>query len=243
VSVVVRAADLLRVLAESARGLSLAELATGTGLPRSSVHRILQELEAQRFVLFAGRDGGYRLGPGLLKLALISRAQLVDAMRPVMVELAREVRENIDLAVLSGVDVVIIDQVASAHRLQAVTAVGGTFPAHSCSLGKALLAELTDDQVRAVLEGPLSVFTPHSLDTSAAVIAELPSVRRNGVAFDHEEHDLGISSVATVIHSPLGVAQAISIVAPTHRFSENAPRYVTALKQLRRRLEQTGDPF
>lgn len=239
-SVVVRAAAIMGVLADSNRGLSLAEIAQRTGLARSSVHRILKDLEEQHYVMPVSRQGGYRLGPGLLKLAASSHAQLVAEMRPVMVALAREVQENVDLAVLSGNDVVVVEQVKSSQRLQAVTEVGGTFAAHASSLGKVLLAQLPVAQVEQALQGPLTRFTVNTVTDRKALLAQLDQVRASGFGYDHEEHDIGISSVATLVHNSVGVTQALSVVAPSHRFGERSPAFIDALRLVRRARQRAA---
>lgn len=145
-SVVARVVAILGALTESRRSLSLADIAVQTGLPRSSVHRVLQELEEHHYVMAASHLGGYRLGPAALTLALTSQLQLISAMRPVITSLAAQVNENVDLAVLSGGQVIVVEQITSTQRLQAVTETGKSFPAHASSIGKVLLAQLPSDR-------------------------------------------------------------------------------------------------
>ena len=231
-SVVDRVVAILDALSESRRSLSLAEIALRTGLPRSSVHRVLQELERHQYVLIASHLGGYRLGPEALKLALTSHMQLIGAMRPVLRSLATQVNENIDMAVLSGSQVVVIEQITSKQRLQAVTEVGKPFPAHASSIGKVLLAQLPDAQIRAVLGPRMEAYTENTVTGIDEFLRDLEPVRRSGIAFDDQEHDLGISSVATAVRSPTGVQHAVAIVAPTYRFRERSKAYVDALLRL-----------
>ncbi|MEU2014000.1 IclR family transcriptional regulator [Nocardia sp. NPDC019302] len=228
-SVLDRASRILDALADTRRRLTLRDIADIAGIPRSSVHRLVQELEELQY-LMPTPAGGYRLGPGLLKLALTSQQQIVVPMRPALAALGREVNENVDLAVLSGGEVVVIEQIASAHRLQAVTQVGRTFPIHASSIGKALLAQLPDTEIAAMLPARLDAYTPNTIVDPDALLAEIAAVRRLGFAVDNEEHDIGISSVATSLRHPGGIAQAVSIVAPTHRFQQQRKKFIDALR-------------
>src|SRR6478735_484475 len=232
VSVVARVVSILDALSESRRSLSLADIALRTGLPRSSVHRVLQELEQHHYVMAASHLGGYRLGPEALKLALTSHMQLISAMRPLITSLAAQVNENVDLAVLSGGQVIVIEQITSKQRLQAVTETGKSFPAHASCIGKVLLAQLPEQQVRAMLGSPLPAFTEHTITDIDEFLDQLTTVKRTGIAFDDQEHDLGISAVATAVSNTVGVQQAVAIVAPTYRFRERSRTYVDALVRL-----------
>lgn len=230
-SVTSRTAAILRVLAEARRPLSLAEIAQRVSLPRSSVHRLIRELHEEHLVMAAASRRGYWLGPGLLKLAVASQAQLVAPLRPVMFNVARRVQENVDLAVLSGREVVVIEQVSSSERRQAVTAVGAAFAPHASALGKVLLAQCTDDEIRALLPETLERFTENTIVDVEDLIAGLEQVRRTGIGEDREEHDLGICAVAMLVRSSSDLAPALSVVAPVQRFERNRALYVAVLRE------------
>lgn len=232
-SVLSRAGAILDVLAESGRRLTVREIADATGSPRSSVHRVVTELVALRY-LAPAPAGGFRLGPGLMRVAYGSQQQLVAPLRPALAALARTVDENVDLAVLDGSEVVIVDQIASSHRLQAVTRVGKVFPTHASCLGKALLASVPESTLTELLPAVMTAFTQHTVTDRDALLAEIAEVRRTGIAFDDEEHDLTISAAAVAIRRTGGITHAVSVVAPTARFRARRTAYVTALLDLRR---------
>ena len=239
-SAIGRAALVLRTLADTNEALSLADLSAATGLARSTVHRIVQELETEHLVLPMTRSGGYRLGPGVLRLTTSTYAHLAAAMRPALVALAAAIDENVDLAVLSGGEVIVVDQISSSQRLQAVTEIGGIFPAHASCVGKVLLANLPDAEIRELLAPQLTRYTPNTLTDPDALLADLDLTRRSGISYDREEHDIGISAVATSVRSPMGIMQAVSIVAPTHRFEHRRDDYVAALLELRAQFADTA---
>ncbi|BBX90710.1 IclR family transcriptional regulator [Mycolicibacterium boenickei] len=231
-SVLTRATQILNVLAETGCGLSVRELAEATGLPKSTVHRVLQELAACQYVVSNGRVDGYRLGPGVLKLGLNSRRQFVAPMRRALIALARAVNENVDLAILSGGEMLIIEQITATNAIPTMTVVGRTFALHASSIGKALLSQIPPAQARQLLGDNLEAFTPNTITDIDAVLRELIEVRNTGIAFDREEHDLGICAVAIALPHPEGIPQAITIVAPTQRFVRREAAYVAALRAL-----------
>ncbi|WP_116110377.1 IclR family transcriptional regulator [Amycolatopsis ruanii] len=232
-------ADLARVtlvldtLAESRCGLTVTELAVRTGLPRSTVHRVLQSLERELYVVRSREPDrpGYVLGPALLKFGMNSHLRLLAATRPDLVALAREVQERVELAVFSGREVVVVDQIAAPARLRGVTQVGKSFSLHASCIGKVLLAELPDARVAELLPERLDRFTPATVTSRTALLAELARVRRAGVAVDREEHDRGISAVATARLGAGGTWQAVAVVMPSQAF---ATKFEAAVHGLRR---------
>lgn len=227
-----RATTVLDVLAESRRPLTLSGLVSRTGLPRSTVHRLIQALEHELYVVGAAERPGYVLGPGLLKFGINAHLGLLAANRSQLVSLAREVNENAELAVFSGREVVVVDQVASADRLRGVTKLGKSFSLHASCIGWALLAQLSDERVEQLLPERLERYTERTVTDRAVVLAGLEQTRRSGVAVDIEEHDIGICAVATGMRGPTGALQAVAVVIPTSRFRSKVELAVQRLKRL-----------
>jgi DNA-binding IclR family transcriptional regulator len=145
----------------------------------------------------------------------------------------------VDLSIRDQDKLVFLDQVPGSHRLQAVSAVGVSFPLHCSANGKALLAALEPAQLED-LRGSL-VLTAHTENTITSwgkLAAELEKVRREGVAYDREEHTLGISAVAAVVRGHGGEVAAISVPTPTQRFSSLEPQLRSGLMDCCGRLQQ-----
>lgn len=237
IQVLARAAALLRALEGHPEGRSLAELAAEVGLPRSTVHRIMATLQHDHLVAAVSAEGRYRLGPGLMRLASSSSRWFAGRVHEHLRQLSRTVGETVDLSVRSGDQVLFIDQIMVAHRLQAVSAIGLSFPLHCTAPGKALLAELPCDEVNELLAHGLERFTEHTILTPEALHAELVVVRESQVAFDHEEHHLGIGAVGTALRNPYGIPAAISIPVPISRFSGREAELAAAVLAARDHVE------
>lgn len=232
VQVIARAASILRVLKRHPQGLSLSQIAKEVRLPRSTVHRIVGALEAERFVTSASPDGRIRLGPGLVPLAGLVNGDLRRGLRPYLESLHHEVNETIDLAVLDEDQLLFIDQIAAPHRLQAVSGIGVTFPLHCTANGKALLAELPREEVERLIPEQLPALTPNTITTRARLLEELERVKVERVAFDREEHTIGICAVGVAVHDPMGRSAAITIPVPSIRFYGNEERLAAALLRI-----------
>jgi DNA-binding IclR family transcriptional regulator len=246
VQAIARAGSVLRALEDEPEGLTLAELSQAVGLPKSTVHRLVAALTEEE-LLGAAPGNRIRLGGGLTRLGATARQALRHDLIPVLRQLHAEVDETVDLAVLDGAAVRFVDQLSAPHRLQAISAVGASFPLHCTANGKALLAALPDEQVRVLLPVRLERFTASTITTRAELLRELEGVRRAGVAFDREEHTEGISAVGAAVLDEVGApVAALSIPVPTARFERGESRYVTLLtaaaREGSRRLHRRAGP-
>lgn len=237
VQVIARAADVLRALEGSEQGLSLGQLAKQLELPKSTVQRIVAALDRENFVIAASLQAGVRLGPALARIAQSVRFELVEVVRPYLEQLAQRTGETVDLAVLDGSKAVFVDHIEGSQRLRAVSAIGISFPLHCSANGKAMLAALDD---RSLLQLKKTIvfkrFTPNSICTWSQLDAELKEVRKTGIAFDLEEHTLGISAVGASIVGPEGENAAISVPTPSVRFAEKKREIEAAIIDCRNLL-------
>jgi len=238
VQVIARAAKILRALAGQREGLSLSQIAREVGLARSTVHRIVVALEAEHFVTTATPKGRVRLGLGLAPLAASVNSELRDELHPYLAELSEETDETVDLSVLNEGKVLFIDQIAVPHRLQAVSAVGANFPLYCTANGKALLAQVPVEQVERMLPEQFEGLTPYTITKRALFMEELKRIRVEGVAYDREEHTIGVCAIGMAIRDVFGNLVAISIPLPSIRFYHNEQNLTVKLLQACQKIEQ-----
>src|SRR4051812_44839281 len=233
VQVIARAAQILRALDGEPHGLSLSQLSERLDLPRSTVHRVVSALSAEGLLASASPNGRVRLGPEIARLALASRRELRLELRPHLQRLFDRLNETVDCAVLDGDHLRFIDQIPAPHRLRAVSAVGATFPLHCTANGKAVLASLDDEAVKALVPARPSRYTPATIGRRSELLEELAEVRRTGVALDREEHTEGISAGGFAVRDVSGTIAAISVPMPTQRFAGREGAIVAALAAAR----------
>ncbi|MCQ4158421.1 IclR family transcriptional regulator [Roseomonas sp. GC11] len=227
--VIARAAAVLRALEGEAEGLSLAALARATGLPRSTVQRLVTALQAQQMV--APLEGRLRLGPALARLAGAAWLDVAGIVRPHLEALARATRETANLSVLRGAHAVLADQVASDQELRVVTPVGTALPLHCTAHGKALLATLEEAEIARRLDGPWERRTARSLPGLPALLATLPALRAGGIAEDQGEMLEGVCALGLALETHTAERYALSVVMPEVRFARQRATVEAALRQ------------
>src|SRR5262249_14676879 len=113
-----------------------------------------------------------------------------------------------------------------------------TFPLYCTANGKAYLAELDEPAIERLIGRTYRARTPNTLTRIGDLIADLKGVKKKGVAFDREEHTLGICAAGVVLRDLLGNYVAISVPVPTQRFQEHQTAVVEALLATKRALEE-----
>jgi len=217
--VIARAAQVLRALDADPGGVSLAQLAERVGLPRSTVHRIVASLTAEGLISAASSNGRVRLGPEFLRLAEASRRERWQELRPHMQDVFDALDDTVECAILDGGELRFVDQIQATHGLRAVSEVGSTAPLHCTANGKALLSGLDDETVMQLLPSRLERCTPNTITIRDELVEELRAIRRTGVAYDRDEHTLGISSAAIALRESHGALVALSVLMPTPRMA------------------------
>jgi DNA-binding IclR family transcriptional regulator len=139
-------------------------------------------------------------------------------MRPFLENLARETTASASLTVLEGLEVRFLDQAILGQGLRAVSLVGTTYPAHCTANGKVLLAALPRAVVRRMLPKKLESLTSSTITDPERLMEELDRVSIEGVAYDRQEHQVGISAIAALVVDDAKNYAAISAAMPTPRF-------------------------
>ncbi len=218
VQVIARAASILRALEGENAGLSLGQIAKRVQLARSTVQRIVASLESEKLLIAASPTGRVRLGPAIRWLADSVSSDFVALARPFISRLSSELQETVDLSAVRKDHLVFIDQVIGSHRLRTVSAVGETFPLYCTANGKAYLSHLDETAIEGLIGKTFEARTPKTLTRLDALLADIRTARKTGVAYDREEHTLGICAVGVALNDVNGNPVAISVPVPSQRF-------------------------
>lgn len=227
--------DVLDAFARAGKPLlSLQELSIQTGLNKNTVFRILYTLAEHGYVSKEAQL--YRLGQKIADLGN-SRSHgqnLVTVAGPYLTSLRDEFGETVNLGVLSGGSVLYVDVRECSQRIRLAERIGGTDPLHSTALGKAQLAFLPHDEVRALInQWGMRKYTEHTITSVSALQSELKEIRSVGYAVDNQESMLGAFCVATpILNSTQQPVGAISIAGPIIRFDHSRlPQVSAALRK------------
>jgi IclR family acetate operon transcriptional repressor len=235
---VTRALQIVEIIAKHPQGLSVREIANKVNLNVSTAHHLVNTLEAKNYVA-ALPDGIYALGAAVPTLysAFLAGFQPDVRLLEVLNNLARTTRETSYINTWQNDDVVIQAIVESPQALR----IGGLYVGyrgfnHARAGGKALLAYLSDEHLNRYLAShPLTPVSPNTIQTEAEFKAHLQGVVQQGYAIDQEEFAEGVCCIAAPILLTDGKAvAAVSVSAPTQRFTENEQHLISAVTQAAR---------
>lgn len=240
-----RTFDILEVVGNSVKPISLKYITDVTKLPKSTVYRLLNNLENRDYVR-CDSNGNYRLGMQLLMMSQRAeqKFEIKHLSRKYLLELNVFTKETIHLGTLEKNRVLYADTVESPHALRLVAKLGTTNSVHCTGLGKALLCQHEDDTIRELLltEG-MGRRTEYTLTTPDDYIKDLDTVRTKGYAVDDCESELDARCIAAPIFDNAGkVIAAISISGLASRFSRTyieekvVERLLAATREISRTL-------
>ena len=213
--------SLLEVIASKDQLFSLQGLAEETGLPKPTLHRMLQQLDSAGLLQRSGDGRQYGSGARLRRLAenLLLNGIHHGAQRAVLRHLVDEVGESCNLTALTGSEVVYLDRVETAAPLRFYLHPGSRVPVHCSASGKVLMSQMTPAQRQRLLaHAPLEVYTPKTITDFDRLEKEIRQVKRQGYALDDEEFLPGLLCVAVLVPSPHGRSNlCVAVQAPSMR--------------------------
>jgi DNA-binding IclR family transcriptional regulator len=198
---------LLEVIAQKDAPFTLQTLVNQTGLPKPSVHRMLQQLEGVGILQRDGNGRHYSTGQRLQRLAesLLLNNTAQAARRKVLRQLVDEVGESCNLTALASGEVLYLDRVETAAPLRFYLHPGSRVPVHCSATGKLFLAQMKPAQRRRLLAaGALEKFTHNTLVDVAALQQEIERVSQLGYALDNEEFLPGLLCLGVLVPPPPG---------------------------------------
>ncbi|HIC48216.1 MAG TPA: IclR family transcriptional regulator [Methylophaga aminisulfidivorans] len=234
--VISRAATILKALQHYPQGISITALAKRVELPRSTVHRLVSSLEQASLVIHTRQ--GIQLGAALLQMTHTAHTDFISVAKPHIDTLARRTRETVDVCVFRGQYSLSIDQIASDQELRVMSPVGTAFPVYTSAHGKAILATLSNEEVKTVIGDKWIQRTESSHVSYDTLFRDLDLIRKNGWAVDIEEHAEGVCAVGVSIQSSLAERYAIAVALPVIRFNKNMTEVTSALLQCQAEVEE-----
>ncbi|QIG41147.1 IclR family transcriptional regulator [Microbacterium sp. 4R-513] len=240
-----RAMRVLQCFTDDEPALSAARIGELTGLPSSSLHRLLSSLTG--FGLLTRAPGHrYTIGARLWELGELSplSLRLRETALPHMLRLYEATAENVHLAVLDAptpdtASALYVGRLTGAGSIPTLSRMGGRHPLHTTGVGKALLATRDALWLERYFAAPLERETTHSITSEAELRLDLERTRARGYATTHEEMTLGNVSVAAALGPVDGLPPAaIGVVVHLERADERrlGPLVVQAARDIRTAL-------
>jgi len=241
VRVVDKAFTVLHALSQAERDVDLAALAERTGLPKSTLVRLLHTMKLHNAVQQDGKTRRYRLGWGLIHLGKAAERQfdLERVVLPYLEQLAKETGETASFAVLEGNRAIYLAQVLTESIIRGVPPIGAELELHCTAVGKVLLTSFTDDMFgQLIREHGLPRSTDQTIVNSEQLRKEVARVAEQGFALDNEEAERGGRCIAApIVNEGDDVVAAISITGPTSRIRiELVEEYAEVVKRIATRV-------
>ena len=235
----VKALNILEVLADEEPPYTLTQLSRRLHLHVSTVHRLLVNLVRHGFVEEDPASGGYQLSYRVLRMGLrvLDRLDFRRAAQPLLRELNLRTKETVHMAILQETRAISIDKFDSPQPVGLDARLGGIMPLHCTGVGKTLLAYHSEELLNHLAQSPgLPRMTAHTLTGVPQLRKELERIRELGYALDQEEAVEGLSCVAGPVFNHAGqIVAAFSVAGPTTRMT---PERIPEITQLVRETSQ-----
>jgi DNA-binding IclR family transcriptional regulator len=236
-----RTIKILEALAASPDCLTLSELQQQTGFPRSSLHALMRTLAELKWIEADTTRSAYGIGPHALLTgtAYLDKDPALPLAHECLEDLRAEVGHTVHFARRDDAHVLYLASRESREEHRVISRVGRRLPAHVTALGQVLLAELTDDEVTAILPNPLLPVTDHTITELGKLTVELDQVRTRGWAYEREQGTDGVACVAVAVDYRIPATDAISCSMPADLSAADVEKTTDAVVRHTRKLAAT----
>lgn len=243
-----RILEILELISKSSEGKRLADFSRELGIPKSTLLPILQTLCSHRYLNYS--DGVYEVGTALFSLGadFSGRFPTLKLVRTELNELVKIFGETCYFGVLEDGNVLYVDKVDSPQPLRILISTGKKLPAYATGIGKALLMDKSEAELKALYSDGLKPLTQNTVTDVNKLLKQLSLAKKEGYAQEVEESVEHIRCFAVPIKKHNKVVAAISVAIPVFRFvSGNEKVYAATLKtaaeKISRIIEETDAHF
>jgi IclR family transcriptional regulator, acetate operon repressor len=219
-----RGLQILEFVASKEQPAKLAELAALLGVEKSSAQRLAGTLADRGYLIKDSETQGYALHDRIFELAskLAPQRRIQECARKFLRELAQKTGETAHLAIRGHDAILFLDHEYGNHTVAVTSQSGSSEPFHCTALGKALMAELSETEIRDLIKGlEFKRYTPKTITRLDKLVEQCRKILKNGWAVDDEEYRLGVRCIATAVRDFRGkVVAAIGISGPLERMTD-----------------------
>lgn len=244
-SMIERMTLILDAFTDRGARLRLDQIAAHTGLPRSTSHRIAEQLVRLGWLMQTA--DGYALGQRAVQLGggVSDHGELRAAAAPALSELQARSGKTAHLGILDFGEVVVLDKIGGGDAFRVPSQVGGRLACHATALGKAMLAWLPPEEVDTLLGRGLRPYTRNTITDVRILHQELRRIRgRHGLSYTCDEYVGGVSCAGVAVRCPDGTQAAISIcdASSGSQLEWLAPLVLDAARRISQRLDPGFSP-
>ena len=219
-----KAMNLLEILYNEKRPLSLNELFELTGLPKSTIHGLLSTMR-EFSVINQNKDGKYELGIRLFEYgcSVSSAWNICDIAKPYLQQISQVTGESTFLSIFGNDNVLTLSQEESRSNLRVVSDIGVRLPVHCTSQGKLFLAYLPENISKRIIRNKdFIAYTPHTIVDPELFQKELLHITQQGYSIENGEYKIGLRSISAPIYDASGkISYAIGVVGMFRRIDSD----------------------
>lgn len=235
-----RVLDIVESLSEVQEGLTLAELAVALKAPKSSLFPIVHTLEQRKYIMCDAGSGKYRLGLRTYIIGASCTSQSgFEPLINIMNSVTESTQETSQFGILEGGNVLYVAKKDSPQAIRMISWVGTKLPANATAIGKALLSDLTDEQIRDLYRDGLPKLTEHTISDMDLLLGQIEQIRCGEIATETEESTPQMRCFAVPIRQNGRVDAALSISVPIFRYTdEKRVQICQCLREAQQQIEQ-----
>ncbi|MEH7235715.1 IclR family transcriptional regulator [Bacillus sp. JJ1562] len=222
-TVLIKADNILKYLSTTDKPQSLQQIAKETELTSSTALKILDTLQLIGYVQKDKETKKFRLGKAIIKYAnkALNQNEIKDLALPFLEKLREQTTETVHMGILDQSSIIYITKLESFNPVSLYSRVGKAIPLYCSAMGKSILADQTNEQIEDYLsKHTLEKKTEKTITTKKGFMKEINDIRKNGFAFDNEEHEADIFCVGASITAGGKNHGAFSVSVPKYRITD-----------------------
>ncbi|MEB3101003.1 IclR family transcriptional regulator [Ferviditalea candida] len=200
--------------------IGITEISQALDLPKSTVHRLVLELQQEGYLDKCADSSRYKLGLSLLTLSgvIITHMEIIREAKPVLEELTRKLGEASHIAILEDMEIIYLHKIDPPQPVPLLSSIGRSNPAVRTSAGKCILAYQSKHLVRKIYENSIRAYSADGLPDWNRFLSELKAITDQGYAVAIDQLHIGATSIGAPVKDYTGqVIAAVSVVGPTDR--------------------------
>lgn len=226
----IRILETLELIANNPNRFTLSDISNELHIPKSTISPILHTLIHKGY-LSLGANLRYRIGFSAYNLGtgFLHQFNFLDEIEKILSNVTNICLEASHYAVLSGGDVLYLKKVNSPEPIRMVSFVGNKIPAYSTALGKALLLNMSMNDIKKLYPNGLTPVTEHTITNFAELKEQLTKARKEGYVYEIEESNEYIRCIAVPIRKSEKIVASISVATPVFRYNDKKETLIKTL--------------
>lgn len=225
-----RILDIVELIAEQPNQLTLSDISSHLNIPKSSLSPILYTLMDRRFIAIDNASK-YTIGYSFYHIGncFLQQFSFMDELDKILTSLSEVCLETSHFAILAGQDVLYLKKIDSPQSIRMVSVVGNKLPAYGTALGKALLMNFSEAELKKLYPNVLTPLTQNTITDFDILYAQIQNARLTGFTYEVEESNQYICCIAVPIYKGNTIVAAISVAIPIFRYDDEKEALIKAL--------------